>query len=242
MRTQDRNIAVASTCPHCRHPLAGRLAAQCFVCGLDWHNPAQVVRRGRHAVWRDERSGRRRPGAVATFFPLLLLCGLTQGFLVLFAALLFQLPGVVLLGSLMAAPIVLFVNRSLQTIAGQRHGGERCLQRALLLVLSMGCWLFPAAVAPLAMAAFVVALGYGLLEQLRKTDRRFAAGPFWLLVLPAVVFGLACLREPQVAVTAVVLTFCVAEFLGLLVSLSGHLPGFRRPRRRRIASSAQTLA
>ncbi len=34
-------------CPHCGEPLRTPLAKQCLSCGMDWHDPANVVRRGR---------------------------------------------------------------------------------------------------------------------------------------------------------------------------------------------------
>jgi hypothetical protein len=33
-------------CPYCDEPLATDKARQCFRCGMDWHDPAHVVRRG----------------------------------------------------------------------------------------------------------------------------------------------------------------------------------------------------
>jgi hypothetical protein len=33
-------------CPYCGVPLASDLARQCLSCGMDWHDPESVVRRG----------------------------------------------------------------------------------------------------------------------------------------------------------------------------------------------------
>src|SRR3954451_22770763 len=33
-------------CPHCGVPLRTDRARQCFACGMDWHDPDHVVRRG----------------------------------------------------------------------------------------------------------------------------------------------------------------------------------------------------
>lgn len=33
-------------CPYCEHELATNRAKQCLWCGMDWHDPSNVVRRG----------------------------------------------------------------------------------------------------------------------------------------------------------------------------------------------------
>lgn len=33
-------------CPYCNSTLPTHLAKQCFKCGMDWHDPSNVVRRG----------------------------------------------------------------------------------------------------------------------------------------------------------------------------------------------------
>lgn len=42
---KDGNPA-RSTCPYCGSPLRTDRAEQCFRCGMDWHDPSNVVRRG----------------------------------------------------------------------------------------------------------------------------------------------------------------------------------------------------
>jgi hypothetical protein len=41
-----RNERTGTPCPHCGKPLASDKAKQCFSCGMDWHDPERVVRRG----------------------------------------------------------------------------------------------------------------------------------------------------------------------------------------------------
>jgi hypothetical protein len=33
-------------CPYCEQPLRSPKAKQCLECGMDWHDPSRVVRRG----------------------------------------------------------------------------------------------------------------------------------------------------------------------------------------------------
>jgi hypothetical protein len=40
-------------CPYCAVPLRTDEAKQCFECGMDWRDPANVVRRGRKADIHD---------------------------------------------------------------------------------------------------------------------------------------------------------------------------------------------
>lgn len=42
-----------AVCPYCDHKLASDLAQQCLECGMDWHDPDNIVRRGKQIDFVD---------------------------------------------------------------------------------------------------------------------------------------------------------------------------------------------
>jgi len=209
-----------ATCPYCVAELPSRLARQCFACGTDWHDQCDVLRQAPPAAHRRPRP-RRRPAA-PPFLLLVLCCGLAQVLLVALVVLLIQLPGLLAPAIVCGVPIVALLVHvdDGSPVTAARHW-RRWLQRGVFLLVSLAALAAPTVLPWIAGAALLAAAGYWtwmfLGPPLRRGRSALAA---WLVLFGATLAGLAWLGAGPATVAAVILAFCFAETINLLIALS----------------------
>ncbi|MBI1902055.1 MAG: hypothetical protein HYS13_13210 [Planctomycetia bacterium] len=214
MSTREKTPFAAGSglCAYCGQTLATPRALQCFSCGRDWHDPHAIVRHG--GAGRPYFPKRRHAG----FLRLLFWCATAQALLVAVVVLLVQMPGMLLLGVALAAPVLSFLIHAggEEPSAGAWRG--QALRKLLALGFAVVCFLRPAAIPAMSVAAFGVACAYWFIVRLWKPSRP-RPGDILLFVVPVAVFTATWLQNPGLAVRAVVLTFAAAELidLGLMV-------------------------
>ena len=211
-------------CASCGQKLATPRARQCFSCGCDWHDPHAIVRHA--AAGRPYFPKRRHAG----FLRLLFWCATAQTLLVAVVVLLVQMPGMLLLGVAIAAPVLsLLIHAGGDEPAAGAWRGQ-ALRKLLALGFAVVCFLRPDAIPGMAVAAFGLACAYWFIVRLWKPSRP-RPGDVLLFVVPVAVFTATWLQNPGLAVRAVVGTFAAAELIDLGLMVRSEYAAWRGRRR-----------
>lgn len=206
-------------CLYCAADLPTPRARQCFACGSDWHDPANLLRHSANDSNPPPRRARRRS---RPFLLLVLCCGLAQVLLVALIVLLAQLPGRMLPAIILGVPIVaLLVHSEDGSPATAARFWLRWLRRGMFLLVSLAALAAPPVLPWVAGAALVTAAGYWTWTLLGPPlDRGRKALIAWLVLFAAALGALFWLGAGPASVAAVVLAFCFAETINLLLALS----------------------